>query len=80
MLSVGQFHSSLFESWHPTVEPTADCVLLLGESSATAPKAELSLVVYEPSLCDETVIGRLNYRQDFASVLLNGTTAIIRLY
>ncbi len=61
------------------VEPTADCVLLLGESSATAPKAELSLVVYEPSLCDETVIGRLDYRQDFASVLLNGMVAF-RLY
>ncbi len=62
------------------MEPTADCVLLLGVSSATAPKAELSLVAYEPSLRDETVIGRLDYRQDFASVFLNGTTAIIRLY
>ncbi len=61
------------------MEPTANCVLLLSESSATAPKAELSVVVYEPSLCDETVIGRLDYRQDFASVFLNGTTTF-RLY
>ncbi len=61
------------------MEPTANCVLLLGESSVPAPKAALSLVVYEPSLCDETVIGRLDYRQDFASVLLNGTTTF-RLY
>ncbi len=62
------------------MEPTADCVLILGESSVRAPKSELFLIVYEPSLCDETVIGRLDYRQDFASVLLNGTTTFILFY
>ncbi len=54
------------------MEPHSDAVLLLGVTIENSSTPQLSLVVYEPAVNGETTIGQLEYRESFASVLLNG--------
>ncbi len=62
----------LCEILRPELDAGVDCALILGECRVGPPKTNLALVVYEPSVSEETVIGQLEYREDFASAICNG--------
>ncbi len=68
--------SSLIARQSP-VEPCSDALLILGSKLTEDLDDQLSLSVFEPAVGGETVIGHLEYRQEFASVLMNGESAVI---